>query len=244
MNAIIAVDIVLILLAVLLIFWTWTKKSKPKKTEAQPDGSSSKTQKISALGKTIFGALKKTVSWVIVAGLIAIAILAVYCFLFLETDTIYFTPNQWSEKDHGWQKFSFEELRECDLKASSSYSKCFFSPNGDKVYYNISPNGRNWKNWPSSEYRQHLPLPNHPLGMFIAKVDGKIIPVGYGRKIKAKTIYLGINFPQNWSGIPGAEAKGNFIHNGGRLRVDVEEDWTISEKIAQVFNFLKQQLEE
>ena len=52
---------------------------RPKKTDA-PDTNS--TQKISAIGKTIFGALKKIIYWVIIAGLIAAAALVAYCFLF------------------------------------------------------------------------------------------------------------------------------------------------------------------
>jgi len=111
MSFIVAIDAILVMLAVLLFLWTWAKKSKSK-NEARLDNISSKT-KISAIGKTVFGALWKIVYWVIIAGLIAAAALVAYCFLFPsakpgllnhipffsssfsqpKTKVVYYTPN-------------------------------------------------------------------------------------------------------------------------------------------------------
>jgi len=83
---------------------------KPEKTDTH---NTNNTQKISAIGKTVLGALWKIVYWVIIAGLIAAAALVAYCFLFPsakpgllnhipffsssfsqpKTKVVYYTPN-------------------------------------------------------------------------------------------------------------------------------------------------------
>ena len=245
MSFIVVIDAILVMLAMLLFLWTWAK-SKSKKSKAQSDGSSSNTQKISAIGKTIFGALKKIIYWALIIGLIAGAALALYCFLFPSVDTIYFTPDQWSKKSHGWQKaFDLEEPGTYEINVSGSYNKCFLR-DGKKELWQMPPNGITRRNWPSSECRRHLPLPNRPLGMVIARVNKRTVPFGYGKKIKVNkptNIYLNINIPQNWTKFPGKTPADNFIHNTGTLRVTVEKDRAIFSKIAEIFNSLKQHFE-
>jgi len=243
MSFIVVIDAILVMLAMLLFLWTWAK-SKSKKSKAQSDGSSSNTQKISAIGKTVLGALWKIVYWVIIAGLIAAAALVAYCFLFPSVETIYFTPNQLSGIT-----IDLEEPGVYEIKVSGSYEQCFLRKSGKawkRVRYPVSPNGiAPRRNWPSAECRRHLPLPSRPFGMVIAKIgeEGKFIPIGYGRKIKVNgptTVHSNINVPPDWIDVPGKTPADNFIHNTGVLRITVERDRTIFEKIAEVLLSFKQ----
>lgn len=153
-------------------------------------------------------------------------------------DTIYFTPNTRENQ----KVFDLEEPGTYEIKVSGSYKKCFLR-DGKEELWRMPPNGMTRTNWPSAEYCRHLPLPNRRPFMVIAIIDGKVISVGYDRKIKVNkptAIYLNINVPQNWAEIPGKNPEDNFKHNRGRLRVEIEKDWAIFEKIAEIFNSLGQ----
>ncbi|MCX6765483.1 MAG: hypothetical protein NT136_00775 [Candidatus Moranbacteria bacterium] len=133
--------------------------------------------------------------------------------------TIIFSPSQWSHTDKGWQKKLELEVGQYELDASGEYEQIF--SNGGRTYpWKIKPHGARdamGNPW-ISPLQYTFPATDKLVGYLIAKVNGKIIPIGWRESItitEKTDLYLSINNTQ--------DNPDNFTKNRGGFFVKIKK---------------------